>query len=197
MAQTAKNVVFSKPKAAGAVWHAPEGTTLPTDAVTALDAAFKSLGYISEDGVEEAHSLSSETVKDYGKTTILVIDGGDETTLAFTPVEYTNPEVQSFLFGTDNVETDESGDLAGVKVSDDSKEVGAYVLEHVLSNGVIERDVVPRGKVTAIDTNTYSAGAALGPKVTITPLADDSGVKIYKYFAKATDVAAATAEAAE
>ncbi len=184
MAQTAKNVVFSKPKATGTVWSAPEGTTLPTDATTALDAAFKSLGYISEDGVTEAHSLTSETVKDYGKTAVLIIDGGDDTTLEFTPLEYTNPEVQKNLFGTDNVAVDEDGALQGVKVSDDSKEVKPYVLEHVLSNGIIERDVVPRGKVTNIDTNTYSAGAALGPKVTVTPLADDNGVKIYKYFAK-------------
>lgn len=184
MAQTSKNVVFSKPKATGAVWSAPEGTTVPTDATTALDTKFESWGYISEDGVEEAHSLSSETVKDYGKSAVLVIDGGDDATIAFTPIEYTNPVVQKNLYGTSNVSTDEDGALSGVKISDDSKEVNAYVLEHVLSNGIIERDVIPRGKVTAIDTNTYSAGAALGPKVTITPLADDDGVKVYKYFAK-------------
>ncbi len=184
MAQTAKNVVFSKPKATGTVWSAPEGTALPTDAASALDEAFTSQGYISEDGVEEAHSLNSETVKDYGKTTVLVIDGGDDVTFAWTPIEYTNPAVQSDMFGADHVETDESGALASVKITDDPKDVRPYVLEHVLSNGIIERDVIPRGKVTGIDTNTYSAGAALGPKVTVTPMADDDGVKVYKYFAK-------------
>ena len=43
----AKNVTAAKPKVGGAVWRAPLGTTLPTDAKTALDKAFKSLGYIS------------------------------------------------------------------------------------------------------------------------------------------------------
>ncbi len=184
MAQTAKNVVFSKPKATGTVWVAPEGTTLPTNASDELDAAFVSLGYISEDGVEEAHSLNSETVKDYGKTVVLVIDGGDDVTVSYTPIEYTNPAVQSDMYGDDHVETNEDKTLKSVEITDDFKEVKSYVFEHVLSNGVIERDVVPRGKVTGIDTNTYSASAALGPKTTITPMADDSGVKIYKYFAK-------------
>lgn len=185
MAQTAKNVVFSKPKATGAVFSAPDGTALPTDAVTTLDAAFESWGYINEDGVGEGHSLSSETVKDYGKSVVLVVDGGDEVTIEFTPLEYTNPVIQKGIHGEANVGLD-GGDLASVKITDDAKETKPFVFEHVLSNGIIERDVCPRAKVTGIGTNTYSAGAAIGPKVTLTCMADGDGVKIYKYFAKVT-----------
>lgn len=185
MAQTAKNVVFSKPKATGAVWTAPEGTAVPTDAAADLAADFKGWGYISEDGIAEAHELSSETVKDYGKTNVLVIDGGDDVTLSFTPLEYTNPAVQEAIFGTANVKTDESGAIQSITMTDDAKEVRVFVFEHVLSNGTIERDVYPRAKVTAIDTNTYSASAALGPNITITALASEDGPKGYKYFAKA------------
>jgi hypothetical protein len=184
MAQTAKNVVFSKPKATGAVSSAPEGTGLPVDGSTALAADYESWGYINEDGVEEAHDLSSESVNDYGKTTVLIIDGGDEVTYEFTPLEYTNPVVQKNLYGTDNV-VSADGVLQSVTIGDDAKEVKVFVFEHVLSNGYIERDVVPRGKVTGIDTTTYSAGEAIAPKVTVTAMADSNGKKVYKYFAKA------------
>ena len=45
--QNTQNVSQAKPKVGGAVYYAPIGSTLSTDATTALDVAFKSLGYIS------------------------------------------------------------------------------------------------------------------------------------------------------
>ena len=47
---TVANVSAGKPKVSGAVYRAALGSTLPTDATTSLDAAFKELGYVSEDG---------------------------------------------------------------------------------------------------------------------------------------------------
>lgn len=41
------NVTTGKPKVAGAVYRAPSGTALPTDASTALAAAYLDMGYIS------------------------------------------------------------------------------------------------------------------------------------------------------
>lgn len=186
MAQTASNAVYSKPKATGCVWSGTGATTtIPTDATSALDTGFEGWGYINDDGVDEGHDLSSETQKAYGGSVVLTIEAGDEVTFEFTPLEYTNPVVQKNLFGSANVEVDKDGKtLKSVKLTDDAHEAKPFVFEHVLSNGLIERDVVPSGKVTGIDTNTYSSGAALGPKVTITPFPDANGVKVYKYFAK-------------
>ena len=191
MAQTATNVVYSKPKASGAVWRAPEGTPAPTDAATALDKAFATCGYINEDGVNENHSLSSETVLDYGKTTVLVIDGGDEVTVDFTPIEYGNAETHRMIYNADNV-SETGGKVTSVTINDDAKDVCCYVFEHVLSNGRIERDVYPRAKVTGIDATNYAAASALGPKVTLTALVDENGNKGYKYFADAADAQTAS-----
>ena len=52
----ASNVTTGKPKIGGAVWSAPDGTTLPTSAAVELDKAFKSLGYCSDDGVKNKAS---------------------------------------------------------------------------------------------------------------------------------------------
>lgn len=46
----------------GGVSIAPVGSTLPTDASAALDAAFIDVGYISEDGVSFSPNLSTESI---------------------------------------------------------------------------------------------------------------------------------------
>ena len=54
-------VTTAKPKIGGAIYSAPKGTPLPTDATTALNAKFLSLGYISEDGLENEIALNLKT----------------------------------------------------------------------------------------------------------------------------------------
>lgn len=45
----------------GAIWKAPAGTTLPTDSTTALNAAFKNMGYV-KNGFEINTELKGKTV---------------------------------------------------------------------------------------------------------------------------------------
>ena len=64
-------VTAGKPKVGGALFRAPAGTALPTDAVTALAEAYKCLGYVSEDGVTNSTSIDSDEVKAWGGDIVL------------------------------------------------------------------------------------------------------------------------------
>lgn len=54
------------------VWIAPKGSTLPTD-FAALDAAFKELGWLSEDGIDEEHTSDKSEFKAYQGGTVVKV----------------------------------------------------------------------------------------------------------------------------
>ena len=67
MANTAGYVTTGKPNISGGIWCAPKGTTLPTDATTALDTTkFVCLGYVSEDGLENNNEMDVSAIKAWG-----------------------------------------------------------------------------------------------------------------------------------
>ena len=83
----ASNVTAAKPKIGGAIYMAPTGTELPTDAETALNAAFVNLGFVSEDGLENANSASSENTKEWGGSIVNTTLKEKEDKFKFTLIE--------------------------------------------------------------------------------------------------------------
>ena len=181
-ANNTANVSVTKGVLGGYCFVAPLGTTLPTDATTALDNAFVNVGFISDEGITHAKSASNTNFFDINSTTIETATSEIERTLQLKFVEM-NAVAMGEAYGNDNVTT--ANDLITYLDTDSEMPHKAMVLELVLKNGRRYRRVFPDVKVTEwgdqVDVSTELAGFDL----TYTKYADANGRYEYGYVANA------------
>ena len=180
----AANVSAGKPKVAGAVYRAPKGTTLPTDATTALASAFVDMGYVSEDGVVNSNSPSSEKIKDWGGQVVLIVKSEQPDTFKIKFIEALNTNVLQTVYGSANVTTSTNKINVVVNGADPGEYV--YAIDMVMTGGALKRIVIPCGALSALADIVYKNNEAVGYEVTLDALPDSSGNNHYEYFSLPT-----------
>ncbi|MGT2716560.1 phage tail tube protein [Streptococcus respiraculi] len=177
----ATNVTAAKPKVGGAIYSAPLGTKLPTNATSKLDAAFVALGYVSEDGATNSNSPSSENIKAWGGDTVNSVQTEKEDTFSYTLIEALNVDVLKEVYGNENV----SGDLStGITITANSKELKEHciIIEMLLKGGAMKRIVLPCAKVSEVGEISYKDGENVGYEITIQALPDEHENTHYEYI---------------
>lgn len=186
MTYDASKVTSSKPAIGGAVWIGPLGTAIPEDAKTALNAAYKSLGYCSEDGLTNSNSPETDNQKAWGGDVVLVLQTSKEDTFQFKLIESLNIDVLKTVYGQANV----TGDLeTGLKIAsrNDEPEQFVWIFEMILKGNVLKRIVVPCASITEIGDIVYKDDESIAYECTISAVPDETGSTHYEHLIKKTN----------
>lgn len=189
---TATNVMAGKPNVTGSIFRAPlsGSPTIPTDATTDLAAAFKCLGYVSEDGLTNNLDIENEEVKAWGGDTVLNINTGKSDKFKFTLLEAMNEDVLKAVHVDSNVSvtaaTSSAPKKIDIQVNNKDQVECCWVVELVTRSGNPKRIVIPNGKITEIGGISYKDDDAVGYEITISAMADSSGNTHYEYMTVGT-----------
>ena len=147
-------VSAGKPKVGGAIYVAPLGTTLPTDATTELDSAFVNVGYISEDGYTNSNSAETDSINAWGGDNVYNPQTEKPDTFQFAMIEAGNETVLKVVYGDDNV----TGNLQeGLTVRANSREAleRTMVIDVIIRGTIAKRTVIPKAQLTELGDIVY------------------------------------------
>lgn len=163
----------------GRGYVAPRGTSAPTSASATLNAAFKELGWLHEDGLVEAANADSAEIKAWDGTTVRKVMTSSEFTFQVKLLE-TNEHTLELYYSGSAVATD-GGTGSKVDVKAPESDRRAFVFD-VLDGAHVARIYIPDGEVTERGDITYANGEPIAYDVTITAYPNSNGVSFTKFF---------------
>lgn len=175
------NVSVGKPKAGGAVFLAPAGTPVPTDAKSELPEEFACLGCINEDGVVNTQSTESEEFSDWEGDVVETTTSKFSETYKMTFIEAINVDVLKFVYGDANVDVTAGGGIH-VRHNGSERDEAVMVVDTILKGRRVDRLVVPRAKVSEIGDITRKKSELIGYEATVKALSDDGGDCTHEYI---------------
>lgn len=177
-------VAAARPKVGGGLYWAPLGTTLPTDATTALDAAFKCLGPVSDAGISPSRDTSIEKIKEWDGSTLASLLSDESRTFEAVLYGVHDQDFLEFLFDATNVTVTAATALAGTKIATVDKggqmQKGVVVFEMVY-NGIKQRKILPAADANCTGEEPYVPGGLRGYTLEFEATKDESGAFSYEY----------------
>lgn len=169
----------------GGVLAGPLTATAPTSAEAVIDAAIKSLGYVSEDGLEAQGERSVNAIKDWNADIIAQLQTEHSVRFSLTLYAAWDPDVLGEVFGAENLTITAATPSAGRKIL--VKETGSVLPNRIwvfdMKTGDRKlRIVLPNAKVTEVTERAYVAGELAGFQVVVEAFKDEDGVKAYRYY---------------
>jgi hypothetical protein len=169
----------------GAVYVAPSGTAIPTTVDGTLNAAFRDLGYVSEDGVTEAYDEDTAEIKAWQNgVTVRRLITSSTASLSFTLLESKANVLELFHKGSSVVTDGDTGYKINVKAP--AVDRRTFVVDVVDGTDVI-RIVVPDGDVTERGEVVYKNDEPIGYQVTITAYPTTQGSDENVVFVKLSE----------
>lgn len=128
------NITIGLPKPGGAVYWAPLGTALPTDAKTSLSEDFVNLGYVTSDGVTLSDAEETEEIQAWGPETVMTSQSSYTINATFNLLETSRVAVLQFIYGKDNVTVNEDGSISW-RTTGAQLPRGVLVIDTLQNNG--------------------------------------------------------------
>lgn len=175
----ASEVTVGSAAVTGAIYVAPKGTTLPTDASTSLSGTWKLLGFTSDAGVRISESAQNTAIRAWeGRVEVYNLRTEYTEQVSFMPIQC-NADVAKLTWGDTAVTVPSTGKLT-VKHTGKTLEPVCIVIETVPRDNIVKRycmtaQLVERGEQTMDGTQVD------GRTLTFHAIADDSGVTMYEY----------------
>ena len=181
MASTVANVLTSLPAATGTLLRAPLATALPVTVWAAPNVLFKDLGYIGEDGFEQAEDRSTDKKKAFGGAVVKVLQTDYSVTLQFTFLESKNADVLKAVYGEDNVTVD-GDDQIIVKKNKKQSPHAAWIVD-VYDGETLNRTTIADGQITNVENIKKVHTDTISYTVTLECFEDSAGNNLIEYTA--------------
>jgi hypothetical protein len=181
---TNAEISASRAVAIGALAWAPLATALPTDAVTALAAAYKGLGYIGTGGITRPRDITVDDQKDMNGDTVYSLQTDFSRTYQAELLQNENVDIKKMIFGSANVVITAKTATTGARISVADK--GTPALHGVLVATTFDglkshREVVGDAQPVAVEQGPLVGTAIRSYTVTWKVFRDSSGTWVNEY----------------